>query len=244
MRSSTSILPAVLASVVVCGVAGARTINSNGWEPPANPQQDQTGSMYVVNPASLPVDPSNAAAGFSTALGSVTNFTFSANPSATTHYSTFTLNQGGFSSSTPAISYYSNFTDPAYLAGNLLSQVVITPKGFGTASEFTVEFDYQGYGDGLTSAPAASVTVNGFTFSNTNPAALTDPGSGIFDFVNGVYNPAKSDSVGWTVKSTTGGGGPASAPELDPSSAGAALALMIGGLAVWRGRRTQKAARR
>ncbi len=66
---------------------------------------------------------------------------------------------------------------------------------------------------------------------------MTDPGSGIFDFVNGVFDASKSNDAGWTMTTSTA---PASAPEIDASSAGAALALLIGGLTVLRSGRSRK----
>jgi hypothetical protein len=104
---------------------------------------------------------------------------------------------------------------------NILQQVFVTEV---STTSFTVDFNY------LNSSACANETgtfsVGGMTWSSKNPCM--NAGTNEFTVNNGKVTAAANWTPGTTV----------TAPELDPNSAFSGLALLFGGLAVVRGRRT------
>jgi hypothetical protein len=101
------------------------------------------------------------------------------------------------------------------------------------APVLTIGVGYQDYGDGGSGScthvagQIASITVNGTTYTATNPCALAS-GSGDLKFVDGVLQAGSG--VGWTESV-------AKAPEMSGESIGVGVTLLLGGLLVFRSRR-------
>jgi hypothetical protein len=126
------------------------------------------------------------------------------------------------------------------------------------AGDVEVEFNYNTFFDAAlaTTAGTASFTMGGVTYMSSGTLLPTSTDN---DFLFSSTGALKGEIVtdtsgnaslvagvpqGWTIESSSGGGGTVSAPEIDPASAAAGITLFAGLLAVLRGgRRTLKVAR-
>ena len=151
----------------------------------------------------------------------------------------------------------SNCSDPSFNGGDMPVEQVIqfslasgnyNLSGGGNlavaAGDTEVEFNYASSLAGT--AGVASFAMGGVTYTSTGTLLPTGTANDfLFDSsgkllgtlgLDPADNPTFAAALpdGWT---SSGGGGTISAPEIDPASAAAALALLMGGLAVLRGRR-------
>jgi len=125
------------------------------------------------------------------------------------------------------------------------------------AGDVEVEFNYNTFFDAAlaTTAGTASFTMDGVTYMSTGGVLPTGTDNDfLFSSTGALKGEIVTDSSGnaslvagvpqgWTIKSSGGGGGTVSAPEIDPASAAAGITLFAGLLAVLRGgRRTLKVA--
>ena len=120
------------------------------------------------------------------------------------------------------------------------------------AGDLEVGFNYNtdGVPSLATTVGTASFTMGGVTYSSTgtllptinnNDFLFSSTGSLLGEIVtatNGSVSLVSGVPQGWTIK-TSGGGGTISAPEIDPRSSFAGLALLAGIVAVARGSRRQ-----
>jgi hypothetical protein len=225
--NSTKILCAGALASLIGGVAHARGIQVDGW------QSVSSGSGLTANVGNNPP--------LGPTLAGIQSLSFSSGTSIP-GYSVSTFTEGG----------------PEFFAiryewdavGGGVEQVVIdnteafnsTTNTFVPTGQFSVAFGYSfgtndlGNDNGTATAgnlpEVASLSVNGVTYkTKVAPNSLTSIGpmelndDSIFKFSNGMLTNGADIARGWS--STT-----VSAPEIDPSSAGSALALLIGCLAV------------
>jgi hypothetical protein len=128
------------------------------------------------------------------------------------------------------VSQFSNLTVQA--SPNTWNSIVAQPDPGLPADGF---FDSLALNNGL--APGA--TQGGFSVQTTFSGA-GKPGSQLFNFVDSITFEILSSGDTTPASHGGGGGGGFSAPEIDPSSAVAAVTLLLGGLAVIRGRKSSK----
>lgn len=167
--------------------------------------------------------------------------------------------------------YYSNPIPPASdCPGNeftlnpngpleqVMSYTMADNTGVSQAGDIEVEFNYNTFFNPslATTLGNASFIMDGITYMSTGTVLPTTTDN---DFLFSSSGALKGEIVtdttgtatlvagvpqGWTIKSSSGGGGGMTAPEIDPSSAAAGLTLLAGLLAVSRsGRRTLKVSR-
>jgi hypothetical protein len=227
-KSTHLLLAGILATTVMCGSAqAARGISTNEWE--ATGESSTPPGSYLV-PSSLPVDSEELPNTLS--LAGVNSLSFAEGSGSSVNVNT--LMDG------PGVAY---FTDGPN------AQVVLLASSFGSASSFTIEFDYA---PGFT-PPTPTLELVGATEDykisvSDSSGWLKDANSGIFNFVNGVLSPSSDNDhgfasdglhatsdAGWSVVATpTGNIG--AAPEIDPASAASALTLLAGFLAIMFGK--------
>jgi hypothetical protein len=227
--NSTKILCAGALVSFMGGVAHARGIQVDGW------QTVSSGSGLTAtvdnNP---PLGPT---------LAGIQSLSFSSGTSLP-GFSVSTFTEGG--PEFYAIRYQWD------AAGGGLEQVVLnnteafnpTTNTFDPTGQFSVSFGYSfgtddlGNPNGSSTAgnlpEVATLSVNGVTYTtNVAPNSLNSVGpselhdDSIFNFLNGVLTNGADVARGWSSTGTV-----MSAPEIDPSSVGSALTLLIGGLAV------------
>jgi hypothetical protein len=127
------------------------------------------------------------------------------------------------------------------VGGAFGSGINLEPDGPGTGTVAT-NFDYNTSTGTATAVTSADAPRAGFTGSVFGFSFLSDGFTGTLElvrdaFTNGISNPGKSGTAFLSnVNVVTGG----QAPEIDPASALSALTLLMGGLAVIRGKKFAK----
>jgi hypothetical protein len=222
--NSTKILCAGALVSFIAGAAHARGIQVDGW------QSVSSGSGLT---ATVDNDPP-----LGPTLAGIQSLSFSSGTSMP-GYSVSTFTEGG-------PEFYAIRYEWA-AAGGGVEQVVINnteANNSGTfvpTGQFSVAFGYSFGTDDLGNAngsatagnlpEVATLNVNGVTYTtkvapnSLNATGGLDNDDSIFKFSNGVLTNSADIATGWSSNA-------ASAPEIDPSSAGSALTLLIGSLAV------------
>ena len=140
----------------------------------------------------------------------------------------------------------------------VLTYTMASNASISQAGDVEVEFNYNTFFDAAlaTTAGTASFTMGGVTYMSSGTLLPTSTDNDfLFSSTGALKGEIVTDSSGnaslvtgvpqgWTIKSSSGGGGTVSAPEIDPASAAAGITLFAGLLAVLRGgRRTLEVAR-
>jgi hypothetical protein len=226
--NSTEILCAGALASFIAGAAHARGIQVDGW------QIVSSGSGLT---ATVDNDPP-----LGPTLAGIQSLSFSSGTSMP-GYSVSTFTEGG-------PEFYAIRYEWA-AAGGGVEQVVVnnteaynsTTNTFVPTGQFSVAFGYSFGTDDLGNAngsatagnlpEVATLSVNGVTYTTkVAPNSLNGTGEldlnddSIFNFSNGVLTNGADIAQGWSSTATS------VAPEIDPSSAGSALTLLIGSLAL------------
>jgi hypothetical protein len=218
------LLLTTFAAAALCGNANARNIIADGWEP----------TSTAGTGTSVTVDPSNLASGAS--LTGINSMSISVGDEVN-NYLVSTLFLGGMHEV-----QYGFFAGPPPVQPNpgddAPEQVIIETTTTGPTSSFDVILEDAAQGTfGAAHSFGVnipeSVTINGITYTANDPFDLTETTSDL-KFQNGMLVSLPS---GWTSSAV-------SAPEIDPSSAGSGLTLLIGGIAVLIGARPRRSVAR
>jgi hypothetical protein len=210
MKARLLIVPAIF-GIAICGAADARSIvyDSGQWDSSAlfPGSISSTGGTLNVDGYSLAVAPGG---------------TFAVSTPPAVPFIT-----GVNNSFPPAIAYEFNWgTDASNSdssANGIAEQVVVDVT---SPTAFTVDFNYA---NTSCSKETGTFSFGGTTYSAADPCSANQKASGNgFSVVNGKILALPS---GWNP------GTKVAAPELDPNSAFSGLALLLGGIAVVRGRR-------
>jgi hypothetical protein len=213
MKSTKIVVSTIVGLLVLSGTAESRSLSSMQWEGPSNGTPSSgTGTSATLDALSSPILLADG-----TSLSGI-NLSFAPGTSATS-YSILTNDNPN-----SGVAYLWGAFD---VNGNQTGDAVVL---FNNSSTLTVDFDYAS----TKGCSAASITVGSAMYSAVNPCALSDAKTElVFNTINGSLQNSSSylNGGGWTEKSVT-----ASAPEIDPASAMSGLTLLIGALAVLRGR--------
>jgi hypothetical protein len=217
------LLLTTFAAAALCSNANARNIIADGWQP----------TSTAGTGTSVTVDPSNLASGAS--LTGINSMSISVGDEVNNYLvSRVVLGdmhevQYGFFAGPPPFA-----TDPNTPGDEAPEQVIIETTTTGPTSSFDVILEDAAQGtEGIAHNFGVNiperVTINGITYTANDPFDLTVTTSDL-KFQNGMLVSLPS---GWTSSAV-------SAPEIDPSSAGSGLTLLIGGIAVLMGARPRR----